>query len=89
MNKALLTMRCGQKPRRVDVIARLQVPVKIGETRCTTWPEPPDPGSECDYDPPEGSLSPTSRQPPENIKATKEILQIQNLLWDFQGFHGF
>ena len=39
--------------------------------------------------PPEGSLSPTSRQAPENIKATKEILQIQNLLWDFQGFHGF
>ena len=35
------------------------------------------------------SLSPTSRQAPENIKATKEILQIQNLLWDFQGFQGF
>ena len=35
------------------------------------------------------SLPPTSRQPPENIKATKEILQIQNLLWGFQGFHGF
>ena len=30
-------MWCGQDPRRVDVIARLKVSVKIGETRCATW----------------------------------------------------
>ena len=35
------------------------------------------------------SLSPTSRKPPENIKATKEIRKIKILLLDFQGFHGF
>ena len=35
------------------------------------------------------SLSPTSRQAPENFKATDKILQIQNLLSDFQGFQGF
>ena len=71
---------------------RAPLGAKIGETRLPgnrTAPTPSRPVEPQRLWPPEGSLSPTSRKPPEYIQATKEIRNFKILLLDFQVFHGF
>ena len=84
-------MWCGQDPRRVDVIARLEVP-KI-EKRVYLATEPlrlrPDPWSPSDYDP-RRALSPLPPVSPLKIlKLQRKLGKSKSYFWIFRVFTDF
>ena len=84
-------MWCGQDPRRVDVIARLEVP-KI-EKRVYLATEPlrlrPDPWSPSDYDPRRAPPPLPPASPPKILKLQRKFYKSKSYFGVFKVFTGF